>query len=74
MDLTIQKVETPLEQKGKRWEMILQNILALEIVKDYSANMDNRQLICKIIRLMKSSLLILYANILFTVYKDLGVL
>lgn len=43
-------------------------------MRDYSANMDNRQIICEIIGLMKSSLLILYANILFTVYKDLGVL
>lgn len=30
------KVGNPLEQRGKKWEMILQNILALETVRDYS--------------------------------------
>lgn len=73
MDLTTQKVETPLEQKGKGWEMISQNILALETVRDYSANMDSRQFTCEIMWLVKSSLLILYANLPFTLYKDLGV-
>lgn len=70
----VQKVEIPLEQKGKRWEMILQNILSLEKVRDYSANMNKRKFICEIMGLMKSGLLMLYANIPFTMYNDLAVL
>jgi len=44
VDLTIQKVETPLEQKGRKWKMIHQNILAIKTVRDYSANMNNRKI------------------------------
>lgn len=62
----IKKVETPLEQKAKRWKMILQNILALETVREYSAVMDNWQFFCEIMGLFKSSLLKFYA-----MYKDL---
>lgn len=63
------KVETPLEQKAKRWEVILQNILALETVREYSADMDNWQFFCEIMGLIKSSLLKFYA-----MYKVLGTL
>lgn len=41
--------------------------LRLETMREYSADMDNRQLICEIMGLIKSSPLVLHTR-----YKDLG--